>query len=62
CHTYPEHGTATFNLYCCRTRPEWDWESNLKETLKAANVKVTRVDRGKVGTEDGISQAAGGDA
>ena len=22
CHTYPEHATATFNLYCCRTRPE----------------------------------------
>ena len=23
CHTYPEYRTATFNLYCCRTRPEW---------------------------------------
>ena len=21
CHTYPESGMATFNLYCCRSRP-----------------------------------------
>jgi S-adenosylmethionine decarboxylase len=46
CHTYPEHGTATFNLYCCRTRPEWDWESNLKLLLAAAAVNVTRLERG----------------
>ena len=30
CHTYPEYETATFNLYCCRTRPEWNWERNLR--------------------------------
>lgn len=46
CHTYPEHGTATFNLYCCRTRPEWDWEGHLKDRLKAEFVTVTRVERG----------------
>jgi S-adenosylmethionine decarboxylase len=46
CHTYPEHGTATFNLYCCRTRPEWDWESNLKAALGAARVTVTKIERG----------------
>src|ERR1041385_2496313 len=23
CHTYPEHGVASFNLYCCRERPLW---------------------------------------
>ena len=33
CHTYPEHNVATFNLYCCRTRPEWDWEANLTKAL-----------------------------
>src|SRR5437870_1080707 len=47
CHTYPEHGTATFNLYCCRTRPEWDWEGNLKRSLDAENVSVTRIERGE---------------
>ncbi len=35
CHTYPEHQTATFNLYCCRTRPEWDWKAKLVSALGA---------------------------
>lgn len=46
CHTYPEYQTATFNLYCCRTRPEWDWQGNLKEALGAAEVTVTKIERG----------------
>ena len=52
CHTYPEHGTATFNLYCCRTRPEWDWEKNLKAVLNAANVFVTKIERGDATAEN----------
>lgn len=47
CHTYPEHRTATFNLYCCRTRPEWDWEKNLMAVLSATSVSVTRIERGE---------------
>lgn len=47
CHTYPEHQTATFNLYCCKARPEWDWDSNLKAILGAATVSVTKIDRGE---------------
>ena len=69
CHTYPEHGTATFNLYCCRTRPEWDWEGNLKSVLIAAEVKVTKLERGHVSTDiphsafrTSHSLSAGGDA
>lgn len=46
CHTYPEHQTATFNLYCCRTRPEWNWEANLKNLIGANFVKVTKIERG----------------
>lgn len=46
CHTYPEHGTATFNLYCCRTRPEWDWSSNLQELIGAETIRVTKIERG----------------
>jgi S-adenosylmethionine decarboxylase len=49
CHTYPEHRTATFNLYCCRKRPEWDWQENLKELLSAETVKVTKILRGNAG-------------
>ena len=47
CHTYPEHGTATFNLYCCRTRPEWNWDANLKSAIGALNVIVTKIERGE---------------
>ena len=46
CHTYPEHGVATFNLYCCKSRPEWDWGTNLTNPLKAQTVTVTKIERG----------------
>lgn len=46
CHTYPEHQTATFNLYCCRTRSEWNWTENLQNILKAKTVNVQKVHRG----------------
>lgn len=59
CHTYPEHGIATFNLYCCRTRPEWNWETQLKRKLGAANVKVNKIERGEINLH---SIAVGGDA
>jgi len=51
CHTYPEHGTATFNLYCCRTRPEWDWSGQLQRLLDASDVTVTRIERGSEKSE-----------
>ena len=71
CHTYPEHRTATFNLYCCRTRPEWDWEKNLKFLLGADAVRVTSLERGasadgssnpKSAIQNPKSISAGGDA
>ena len=46
CHTYPEHGIATINLYCCRPRPEWPWEERLVALLGAQNVRVRKVERG----------------
>jgi S-adenosylmethionine decarboxylase len=51
CHTYPEFGVATFNLYCCRERPEWPWAERLGEMIGAAEVSVRSV-----------SRAGGGDA
>jgi S-adenosylmethionine decarboxylase len=45
CHTYPELGTATFNLYCCRERPAWAWEERLREMLGARAVGVRCVRR-----------------
>src|SRR5436190_23704853 len=57
CHTYPEHGTATFNLYCCRTRPEWSWEANLKTLLGAKSVSVTKIERGAADRNAAVSAA-----
>jgi S-adenosylmethionine decarboxylase len=46
CHTYPEHGLATFNLYCCRARPAWPWAERLAEMLGATRVHVRVLARG----------------
>jgi S-adenosylmethionine decarboxylase len=69
CHTYPEYEIATFNLYCCRTRPEWDWEGNLTNALGADAVRVTKFERGQYTASnirseilDPKSHTAGGDA
>ncbi len=45
CHTYPEFGVATFNLYCCRERPEWAWEERLRDMLGARAVSVRHLSR-----------------
>ena len=48
CHTYPEHGIATFSLSCCRPRPRWDWEEKLSAFLGATRVSVRCLTRGAV--------------
>jgi S-adenosylmethionine decarboxylase len=45
-HTYPELGLATFNLYCCNSRPAWPWADRLRESLGASQVTVRCVGRG----------------
>jgi S-adenosylmethionine decarboxylase len=45
CHTYPEHGILTLNLYCCRPRPEWPWRERLQEMFGATSVTVRTVQR-----------------
>lgn len=46
CHTYPETGIATFNLYCCNARPEWQWQERLRLILGATQVSVRFIKRG----------------
>jgi S-adenosylmethionine decarboxylase len=53
CHTYPEDGFAAFDLYCCRDLAEWPWGERLAGALGAADVKVTRLERGKRLTAEG---------
>lgn len=46
CHTFPETGLATFNLYCCRPRPPFVWEERLRTLLRASRVTVRIAVRG----------------
>lgn len=46
CHTFPEHGYAAFNLYCCRPRPVWPWRERLATLLGAHEVTVQNLRRG----------------
>lgn len=47
CHTFPESGFASFDLYCCRPREDWPWEARLAEHVGAQRVSVRRVERGE---------------
>lgn len=56
CHTYPEFRAATFNLYCCRNRASWSWETTLKEMLGATDVKVRVFERMNHGAAAGAAK------
>jgi S-adenosylmethionine decarboxylase len=58
-HTYPELGLATFNLYCCRSRPAWPWETRLSERLGASQVTVRCVRRGTADIAEAVRQEGG---
>jgi S-adenosylmethionine decarboxylase len=44
-HTFPEHGSACLNLFCCTPRAAWDWEARLQARLGATVVHVRHVAR-----------------
>lgn len=45
CHTFPEYGSLCLNLFCCRPRPEWDFETQLRQWFGAQEVSVRSVVR-----------------
>ena len=45
-HTFPEHGFAALNVYCCRTRQRPDFEALLARHLGAASCRVRELPRG----------------
>ncbi|MCA1593464.1 MAG: S-adenosylmethionine decarboxylase [Acidobacteria bacterium] len=57
CHTYPEHGVATFNLYCCRARPEWPWVERLTEMLGASKVTVRVCERPATAAQESFDES-----
>lgn len=60
CHTWPESGIATFNLFCCHRRREWPWQPRLTEMLAAESVMVRMMERGCVTTPTAPIRSAGG--
>ena len=44
-HTFPEHGSACVNLFCCVPRSRWAWEARLAVLLGASRVRVRHVVR-----------------
>jgi S-adenosylmethionine decarboxylase len=38
-HTYPEHGIATFNLYCCHPRPDFPWAEEIARALGSGDLR-----------------------
>src|ERR1700730_169685 len=45
CHTFPEHGSLCLNLFCCISRPEWNFEGGLQELFGSATVSIRRLRR-----------------
>ena len=45
CHTFPEYGSLCLNVFCCRPRPDWDFEGYLREAFAAQMVWLRRLDR-----------------
>ncbi len=45
-HTFPEAGTATLNLYCCKPRRAAPWRELLAEHLGARETAITEHARG----------------
>ena len=42
---FPNIGSLCLNMFCCRPRPEWDFERYLTEHFGAARVSVRQVER-----------------
>ena len=45
CHTFPEYGSICLNLFCCRERPDWNFDAALRSRLGASAVHVRRIER-----------------
>jgi S-adenosylmethionine decarboxylase len=45
CHTFPEHGTLCLNVFCCRPRKRWDFETRLQGLFRASSVVTRLIER-----------------
>ena len=45
CHTFPEYRSLCLNVFCCRPRPDWDFEKHLRREFGAESVEIRKLDR-----------------
>ncbi len=45
CHTFPEYGSICLNVFCCKPRPDWDFQTVLETLFGAHSVTVRRLER-----------------
>jgi S-adenosylmethionine decarboxylase len=45
CHTFPEHRSLCLNVFCCRPRPDWDFQAYLRRAFGAESVEIRRLER-----------------
>ncbi|HEY3927446.1 MAG TPA: S-adenosylmethionine decarboxylase [Candidatus Koribacter sp.] len=44
-HTFPEHQSLCLNLFCCRPRPDWDFETELATRFTAEHLTLRKITR-----------------
>jgi S-adenosylmethionine decarboxylase len=44
-HTFPEFQSLCLNVFCCRPRPEYDFEDVLMQLFQAQRVSVRKLER-----------------
>ena len=45
CHTFPEFGSLCLNVFCCRERPDWDFDDYLRQSFAATRVAIRKLER-----------------
>lgn len=45
CHTFPEYRSLCLNVFCCRPRADFHFESDLRTAFQATSVQVRRIER-----------------
>jgi S-adenosylmethionine decarboxylase len=57
-HTFPEHQSLCLNLFCCRPRPDWNFEGELQNRLGASQVNIRKISRPYTSSEEHSVPAA----
>jgi S-adenosylmethionine decarboxylase len=62
CHTFPEFGSMSLNLFCCTPREEWHFEAELNKLFGATSVSVRTLVRPYGNSEQNVLEPTGATA